>query len=180
MESTKVLIGSEKFPVRFSYAHVWEAVAIEEGQKKKFSVSVIISKDDKATIKKIEDAIKLAAEQGKAKFKSGKVPAKYKQPLRDGDDERPDDEAYENSYFINASSERKPGIVDADVNAIIDQDEFYSGCLGRVTVNFYAFSVSGNTGVAAGLGNLQKLEDGDRLSGGASAADDFGNDDDLG
>lgn len=171
MDSTKVII-----PCRFSYAHVWEPTAMEEGAKKKFSVSLIISKDDTETIEKIKKAIALAAEQGKAKL-GGKIPVNMKQPLRDGDNERPDDEAYENSMYLSANSERRPGIVDADVQPIIDQDEFYSGCYGRASVNFYAFAVPANKGIAAGLQNLQKLKDGDRLSGGASAAEDFGADD---
>lgn len=174
MESTKVIIPN----VRFSYAHVFEPTAIEEGQTKKYSISLIISKQDKKTVEKVQAAVKLALEQGKAKL-GGKIPANYKNPLRDGDTERPDDEAYQDAYFINASSTRKPGIVDADLEPLMDQDEFYSGCFGRASVNFYAFNVSGNKGVAAGLQNLQKTKDGDRLSGGASAADDFGNDDDL-
>lgn len=173
MESTKVIIPN----VRFSYEHVFEAVSVEEGGTKKFSVSLIIPKSDTETIKKIEAAIALAAEQGKAKF-GGKIPAGLKTPLRDGDEERPDDEAYENSYFINANSNRRPGVVDANLNAIIDPDEFYSGCYGRASVNFYAFNVK-NKGIAAGLQNVQKLKDGDRLSGGSSAAEDFGKDDDL-
>ena len=126
-------------------------------------------------------AIKAALEEGKAKF-GGKIPVTYKNPLRDGDAERPDDENYENSYFINANSARKPGLVDENLDPIIDKDDFYSGCFGRASINFYAFNVSGNKGVAAGLNNLQKLEDGVRLSGGgASAEEDFGadNDDDL-
>lgn len=174
MDTTKVIIPN----VRFSYAHVFEPVAIEEGQTKKFSVSLILPKSDKKTIEKVQAAIQLALEQGKAKL-GGKIPASYKNPLRDGDIERPDDEAYENSYFINANSTRKPGIVDANLEPLISQDEFYSGCSGRASVNFYAFNVSGNKGVAAGLQNLQKIKDGDRLSGGSSASDDFGADDDL-
>lgn len=173
MESTKVIIKN----VRFSYEHVFEPVAVEEGQPKKYSVSIIIPKSDTATIAKIEAAIKLAAEQGKAKL-GGKIPAGLKTPLRDGDEERPDDEAYENSYFINANSNRKPGLVDANLDPIMDKDEFYSGCYGNVSVNFYAFNVK-NKGIAAGLQNIQKIKDGDRLSGGSSAAEDFGTDDDL-
>lgn len=173
---TKVILNN----VRFSYAHVFKAVAIEEGQTPKFSVSIIIPKSEKAQIDKIKKAIQNALEAGKAKL-GGKIPANYKNPLRDGDTERPDDEAYEDAYFINANSTRRPGVVDANLEAIIDEDEFYSGCYGRASVNFYAFNTSGNKGVAAGLQNLQKLKDGDRLAGGSSAAEDFGdaNSDDL-
>ena len=175
MSKTKVITGE----VRFSYANVFKPKAIEEGQEEKYSVSLLIDKSDKKTIKKIEDAIKAATEEGKAKF-GGKIPANLKTPLRDGDEERPDDENYENCYFVNANSSRKPGIVDENLDPIIDSDEFYSGCYGRASVNFYPFNVSGNKGIACGLNNLQKLRDGDRLSGGASADQDFGEDfDDL-
>jgi hypothetical protein len=173
---TKVITGK----VRFSYAHVFEPTAINESSEKKYSVSLIIPKSDKKSLAKIEAAVKAAIEDGKAKF-GGKIPNNLKLPLRDGDAERPDDDNYKNSMFINASSMQKPGIVDADLNPIMNKDDFYSGCYGRASVNFYAFSVSGNKGIAAGLNNLQKTEDGERLAGGASAEEDFGsdNDDDL-
>lgn len=169
LATTKVVTSK----VRFSYAHVFEPTSIEEGGTKKFNISVIIPKSDKALLKKIEKAIQLAKTEGTAKF-GGKIPAKLKTPLRDGDEERPDDEAYENAMFFNASSTRRPQIVDESRNEILDQDEFYSGCYGRISVNFYAFNSNGNKGIAAGLGNLQKLEDGERFSGGSTADEDFG------
>ena len=172
---TKVITGK----VRFSYAHVFEPSAISEDQDKKYSVSLIIPKDDEKTVEKIKAAIAAALEEGKAKF-GGKVPKVFKNPLRDGDEERPDDENYENAFFVNANSARKPGLVDENLDEIISKDDFYSGCFGRASVNFYAFNVSGNKGVAARLNHLQKLEDGIRLSGAISSAeDDFGSDDDL-
>lgn len=176
MSETKVITDK----VRFSYAHVFEPAAIEEGQEKKYSVAIIIPKSNKKSIAKINEAIEAAIEEGKAKF-GGKIPATLKKPLRDGDEERPDDEAYKNAYFINANSARKPGVVDENLDPIIDKDEFYSGCYGRASINFYAFNVSGNKGVACGLNNLQKLADGERLSGGSTAEEDFGDfaDDDL-
>ena len=94
-------------------------------------------------------------------------------PLRDGDDERGDDPAFEGMYFINANSQRKPSIVDKELNPIMEKEEFYSGCYGRASINFYAFNVS-SKGIAAGLNNLQKLEDGEMLAGGSTAEEDFG------
>lgn len=169
MSNTKVVTGK----VRVSYAHVFEPKAIEEGQDKKYSIALLIPKTDKATISKIEKAIEAAQEEGKGKW-GGKIPPKLKLPLRDGDEERPDDEAYKGCLFLNASSKSKPGVVDRNMNAILDKEEFYSGCYARASINFYAFAVSGNKGIAAGLNNLQKLADGERLSGGASAEEDFG------
>lgn len=164
---TKVTTGK----VRLSYAHLFEAHAIE-GNEPKYSVSVIIPKSDTETLNAIKEAVNEAKELGKGKF-GGKIPANLKTPLRDGDSERPDDDAYKNCYFLNASSKNKPGVVGKDVQPILDATEVYSGCYGRLTLNFYAFSASGNKGIAAGLGNVQKLEDGEPLSGFTRAEDDF-------
>jgi hypothetical protein len=171
--STKVITGL----VRFSYLHVFEPVAIQEGQDKKYSASLIIPKSDKATLAKINDAITAAKEAGKAKF-GGKIPANLKTPLRDGDVERPEDDAYANAYFINASAKTKPGIVDAGVQPIMDQSEMYSGCFGKASITFYAFNTSGNKGIACGLNHLMKVKDGESLGGRSSAESDFSTDED--
>ena len=164
---SKVITGK----VRFSYANVWEPKSIN-GSEEKYSVSLIIPKSDTKTIEEIQVAMEEAKQEGLAKF-GGKIPANLKLPLRDGDVDRPDDEAYKNSYFINANSKDKPQIVDKKVKPILDQNEFYSGCYGRASINFYAFNQNGNRGLACGLGNLQKLEDGEPLSGHSRAEDDF-------
>lgn len=164
---TKVTTGK----VRLSYAHLFQPHAIE-GNEPKYSVSIIISKDDKDTIKAIREAVDEAKETGKAKL-GGKIPANLKTPLRDGDEERPDDEAYANSFFLNANSKNRPGVVDINVHPILDETEVYSGSYGRVTLNFYAYNANGNRGIAAGLGNVQKLSDGEALGGFTRAEDDF-------
>ena len=173
---TKVITGVN---TRWSYANVWEAKSINGG-KPKFSVSLIIPKDDTVTVNKIKAAIQSAYEEGQSKLKgSGKtVPALsvLKTPMRDGDLERPDDEAYANSYFINANSAAAPGIVDADRQPIIDRSEVYSGVYGRASINFYAFNSNGNKGIACGLNNLQKIKDGEPLGGKSRAEDDFATD----
>lgn len=171
--STKVITGK----VRFCYVNVFEPTAMNEGDTPKYSVCLIISKDDTATLDKIHKAIEVAKQAGKAKLadKNGKIPMNIKLPLRDGDEERGDDPAFENSYFINANSTRKPSIVDKNLEPIMSKDEFYSGCYGRASINFYAFNVS-SKGIAAGLNNLQKLADGEPLAGGPTAEEDFGGD----
>ena len=117
---TKVITGVN---TRWSYANVWEAKSINGGAPK-YSVSLIIPKSDTKTIEKIKAAIQAAYEEGESKLKgNGKtvpVLSVLKTPLRDGDLERPDDEAYANSYFVNANSGTAPGIVDADRQPIID------------------------------------------------------------
>ena len=167
---------------RFSYANLWEAKAMDENSKAKYSVSLIIPKSDTRTIEKIKVAIEAAYKEGESKLKGNgrSVPAlsAIKNPLRDGDTERPDDEAYANSYFINANSATAPGIVDANCNPILERSEVYSGVYGRASISFYAFNSNGNKGIACGLNNLQKIRDGEPLGGRTRAEDDFATDDD--
>lgn len=167
-QATKVITGE----VRFSYLHVFEPHAIEPGQDAKYSVSLLIPKSDKKTLNAMKKAIEAAKVAGKAKW-GGKIPANLKMPIRDGDVDRSDQEEYKGHYFVNANSTNKPGLVDANVQPIIDSTELYSGCYGRASVNFYAYNVSGNRGIACGLNNIQKLRDGETLGGRSRAEDDF-------
>ena len=169
INKTKVITGTN---TRLSYFHGWEPVSINGGAEK-YSTAVLIPKSDKKTIDAIEKAIDAAIEEGIAKF-GGKKPNKaaIKLPLRDGDIER-DDEAYKGHYFINANSTNPPQIVDQRVQPILDRSQVYSGCYARVSINFYAFNSNGNKGVAAGLGNIQFVRDGDPLGGKTLASDEF-------
>lgn len=170
---TKVITGPD---TRWSYCNAWQPKSINGGTPK-YSVSLIIPKSDKKTVSRIRAAIEAAYQEGEGKLKgNGKtLPplSALKTLLRDGDKERPDDEAYKNSYFMNANSSTAPGIVDGDRNPILDHSEVYSGVYGRASVNFYAFNSNGNRGIACGLNNLQKIRDGEPLGGRARAEDDF-------
>lgn len=178
--STKVVTGK----VRFCYVNVFEPTALNDGDIPKYNICILIPKSDTKTLEAIRNAVEAAKTAGKSKLadKNGKIPSTIKLPLRDGDEERSDDPAYEGMMFINANSTRKPTVVDKDLNPIMSQEEFYSGCYGRASINFYAFNVQ-SKGIAAGLQNLQKLEDGEMLAGGSTAEEDFGGenqwDDDL-
>jgi hypothetical protein len=174
--TTKCRIGE----VRLSYVHIFQPEATAEGGEKKYSVSLIIPKTNKALLNEIKVAIEAAKQAGVAKF-GGKVPVNLKTPLRDGDLERPDDDAYAGCYFINASSRTKPGVVKRmKVNGqtvmveVTNEEDVYSGCYGFASVNFFAFNTSGNKGIAAGLNNVLKTRDGEYLGGRASAQTDFG------
>lgn len=175
---TKVITGVN---TRWSYVNAWEPKSINGGAPK-YSVSLIIPKSDTKTIEKIQAAIQAAYEEGQGKLKgNGKSVSALsvlKTPLRDGDAERPDDEAYADSYFVNANSGTAPGIVDADRQPIIDRSEVYSGVYGRASINFYVFNSNGNKGIACGLNNLQKIRDGESLGGKSRAEDDFDTEDD--
>ena len=166
MNPNKVII-----PCRFSYLHCWEPDSVNGGDPK-YSVSAIIPKNDTKTINAIKAAVEQAKKDSISKW-GGKIPANLKLPLRDGDIDRPDDEAYANSYFFNANSRQAPQVVDSHVQPILDQSEVYSGCYGKISVTFYGYNSNGNRGIAAGLGNIQKLRDGESLGGRTTAAEDF-------
>lgn len=166
--ATKVVTGI----VRLSYANVWEPKSINGGDEK-YGVSLIVPKSDARTVAAVNAAIDAAIKESAGKF-GGKVPnrAALKLPLRDGDAER-EDEAYKNAYFINANSKSAPQIVDAECRPILDRGEVYSGAYARVSINFYAFNSNGNKGIACGLGNIQKIRDGEPLGGRSTAEQDF-------
>lgn len=176
--TTKCIIGE----ARLSYVHIFSPEAASEGGDKKYSISLIIPKSDTRLVAQIKNAIEAAVQAGLATKFGGKRPVNLKTPLRDGDVERPDDEAYADSYFINASTKTKPGIVKRmKVNGenklveVSNEDEIYSGCYGFASVNFFAFNNAGNRGIAAGLNNVLKTRDGEYLGGRSSAETDFGN-----
>lgn len=168
MSNTRIVTGT----VRLSYVNVFEPKSIN-GSEPKYSCSIIIPKTDTKTINAINTAIDAAIQDGNGKF-GGKIPSKaaLKLPMRDGDIER-EDEAYKNSYFINANSKTAPQIVDRNVRPILNRDEIYSGVYAHVSLTFYAFNSNGNRGIAAGLGNIQKVRDGAPLGSFTSAKDEF-------
>ena len=170
---TKVILGKDTL---FSFVNLWTPKAVAEGSQAKYSLSCVIKKDS-PDVAKVRAAIKAAYDEGQAKLKgnSKTVPPleAIKTPLRDGDLERPDDDAYKGCYFINANSPKAPGIVDAALQPILERSEVYSGVYGRASINLYAFNSNGNKGIACGLNNLQKIKDGESLGGKARAEDDF-------
>jgi hypothetical protein len=171
---TKVVTGKNTI---FSYLNVNEPKVPLGGGTPKYSASLIIPKSDTVTIAKIRAAIQAAYDEGQSKLKGNSkfVPAleDLKTPLRDGDKERKGDDAYKNAYFVNANSTTKPGVVDANLQPILDTSELYSGIIGRASVSFYAFNSNGNRGIACGLNNIQKLADGTPLGGHSRAEEDF-------
>ena len=146
---------------RVSYPAVFRAKKNDLNGKDEYNVV--------ALFKKGEDLSKLKAAAEKAicdKWGSDKAkwPKNLRSPFRDqGEKEGAGYE--EGAVFMNLKSNQKPGLVNAQVEDIIDESEFYSGCYARATVSCYAYDQAGNRGVSFGLQNIQKLRDGDPLGG---------------
>ena len=174
--TTKVTVGE----VRLSYCHLFKPEAIADGGEPKYSVSVIIPKSNTKLIAQIKQAVSAALQMGVASKFGGKMPTNWKNPLRDGDLEKSEDDSYAGCYFISASSKTKPGVVKRmKVNGqntlveVTNEEDIYSGCYGFVSINFFPFSNAGNKGVGAGLNNVLKTREGEYLGGRSSAQTDF-------
>lgn len=169
--STRVVTGK----VRLSYAHLFEKHAISPGDDPKYSVMLLIPKRDKKTLEALRAAEAEAAEAGKTTKFGGKIPSNLATIIRDGDDpEFEDFEERHGHYFMNVSSNRKPGVVDQDTQPVLDATEVYSGCYARVSVTAFPYTYGNKKGISFGLNNVQKVADGEAFGGsGIKAEDEF-------
>lgn len=165
--------------VRFTYAHVFEPKASENGLLK-YSTGMLVPKSDKKACDAMKALVDAAVKKGieKGKFnKEASESRSFKYPLRDGDEyyatastpeQKEARESYRGMLFINASSDRPVGVVDKYGNPIMNQSDFYSGCWGHADINLYAYN-NKSLGVGVGLHNVMKKKDDDRLDGQRSA-----------
>lgn len=154
---------------RGSFVSLIEPTTIQgapEGAKPKYQITIPIAKDNAfwADLKKEVEATALA--------KWGKIPNKFRSPVKDGDNEgRPE---LEGCYVVQASSVQKPGLVDKNLKPIMDPNEIYSGAYYRASIRCFAWShPTGGNGVSIALDNVMKTKDGEAFSGRSKAEDDF-------
>jgi len=172
---TKVITGK----IRMSFVNVFKPRAHTAGAEEKYSVTILLPKTDVTTKANIDAAIQAAIAQGKEKW-NGVVPPNVPNPIRDGDGLKQDGTPFGSEckghwvFTASAKVDYKPEVIDQYYQPVLDQSEIYSGCYGRISVNFFPYFFAGKKGVGCGLNNVQKLSDGEPLSGRASAAEDFG------
>jgi hypothetical protein len=147
----------------------------EDGTKvMEYSLHIVFPKgtDLSAITKAITDA---AIEKWGAD--KSKWPKNLRNPVRKNEEREKDgklpDGYEEGGHFMNVRSKQKPGLVDANRQAIIDETAFYAGCWARAQINPYTYEAKGNKGVSFGLQNVQKMADGEPLSGRMRAEDAF-------
>jgi len=163
---------------RLSYVTIKEPRAIPDTDgEPKYGCSVIVNKKDKPQLTKIRDGIKAAIELGKTKYKwTEKHIAKLEKTFFLDGDERDDmdkNPEYDGCIVIKAKSKTQPGVVDKNRDDIMDLDEVYSGCFGRINITFYPTDKGSKNRIACGLNHVQKLRDGEPLGGRTSAANAF-------
>lgn len=167
--TTQVITNS----VRCSYVHLFEPIAQGEINEGKYTVSLIIPKEDKDTIKVVKQAIKNCFEANKDTKLKGVSIDKVAEVLHDGDKDRPEDEAYKNSYYLSAKSSRKPVIWNSKGEQITDPNEFYSGVWAKADITFYAYDQKINKGISVAINAVVKVKDDDALSGPTVSFSDF-------
>lgn len=156
---------------RASFPQLFEAKSFQN-QDAKFSVVMLF--DKKTTdLKAMKKAAANAAIEKWGADKA-KWPKNLRDPFRDGE-EKADMEGYKGCTFVSASSkaENRPGLVDENVERIMDKSKFYAGCYARAELIAFAYDVSGNRGISFSLQNVQKLRDGKPFSGRKNAEDVF-------
>lgn len=160
---------------RVAWPHVFDFDPFElESGKQKYTMEMLFEMDkiekDEAQRKLFDDLT--AAIKGVVKEEWGDdIPKNLHIPLKDGTER-----GYEgNIKCCKVKSKEKPGIVDSDVKDIIDRNDFYAGCYARATINIFTYNYkNANMGVGIGLNHIQKISDGEPLTGGRTkAANDF-------
>ena len=164
--------------VRLSYVHLDQPYS-QQGGEPKYSATILIPKAPADNRMKIDAAIQAATV--KAREKHGKAfPAQPKISVHDGDGVRPSDgqpfgPECKGCWVVTASNRAKPGIVDGNLQPIIDPTQIYSGMIANVGVTFFGYNTPQNKGIGVALDNVQKVADAEPLGGGrVSAEDDFG------
>jgi hypothetical protein len=164
---------------RLSFVHLFTPYANPNGGEAKYSTTILVPKSDVATKQRMDAAINAAVQAGVASKWNGVRPPQISIPIHDGDGVRPSDgmpfgDECKGHWVFTASSKQPPQVVDIALNPIINQSDIYSGIYARVSIQFFPYLNSGKRGIGCGLGNVQKLEDGEPLGGRTNAADDFG------
>jgi len=172
-----------KNPVRLSYTNLLtpRAQDSEKPDVLTYSTAILIPKSDTDTVKAVQAAIKEALAEGVIKKWAGKTPNGLRNPLRDGDADRPDDEVYAGMWFINAKGpkggQEKPILLDSKGNLTDSTDDIYSGVEARVQLQFFAYDKAGNRGVGASVSSVLSLGVGEPLANAvteSSARNEFG------
>jgi hypothetical protein len=192
--------GIVTFPFRLAFPEVFAPKASAEGGKEKYNINMMFPKDGSRLISSVNAAAVLYPASridimgirkmllGAVKDKWGedktKWPGIFKSmdfktyvsptgkdgwPIRDGDDVTWD--GFAGNFFIRASSQFKPVVVNAKVLPIMDPSEVFGGLICCAQINAFAYDNSGNKGVSVGFANLQILkDDGTAFGGGQDAS----------
>jgi len=153
---------------RLSFPVLFEQKYNELKKKDEWSVTMLFKKDE-TDLTKLKNALIRAA-----KLQFGEdVDLKTLDLKRIIDGDEKDRAEYKGHWLVKAATGlRQPGVVDAQLNKILDPTEIYSGVWAHVNVTAKAYTAP-NQGVTLYLNHVQKVRDGEQIAGGPKAADVF-------
>lgn len=167
-------------PVRFSFVNIFEPKAINNQGEPKYSITLLIPKNDSALVQKIQDAIEKAKQSGVTSVFGGNLPKVVKTTIHDGDGTRQNGEEFgpecKGHYVMTCTTgaQYPPQVIVGQDRHPAMQGEVKSGDYGYVSVNFAPYNKNGNKGVSSYLNNVFKTRDGEPLGAAKpSAQDDF-------
>lgn len=150
---------------RAAFIGIFKATAPRENPNgaKKYSIRAVFMPDTDIS------ALKKEAQAAAVEKWANAIPKTMRSPFRTNEELDnpipgiPDDAIV---MTFSANEDRRPGIVDAQLQDIIDDSECYSGAWYRAQVRAYAYDQAGNKGVSFGLENVQKTRDDEPLGNG--------------
>jgi hypothetical protein len=175
--------------VRFTFVHLAEPYSYNDAPNPKYSLSILIDKEDHKTLELIKKNYQEAKQEGVEKY--GQMFANKATPLKrqpgtisgilvdcDEDERYMGNKDFKGHYLMSAKSTTAPDVCIISKGTVMKlqpeqiKEEVYSGCYGKITFNFYPYSRTG-TGIACGLSNVLKKKDGEFMGGRVSGATDF-------
>lgn len=146
-------------PVRFSYMSVFAPKENTIRQCMEYSVVCLVPKqpntfcpDPKAVIKSVVALVENAIEK-----KFGQKPAKWDNPIRDGDEEVNDEgePKYPGYWFFNTRADTDHAPVTIDPYREPVKSGWQSGDWGNIKLNTYGYEFKGKRGVGIGVRAVQ-------------------------
>lgn len=170
--SFNVITGTD---TRLKWPNLAEPTAPSSGGTKKYSAIPIIPKNS-VCVNHIVDAIKNTYDANLDKFsdESGNtIPLpNLRTPLFDGDNEYPNQAAFNNCYFLKSYNQTQPALYDLEGNKAKPSD-FHDGVYAMASLIFYAYAYGENKGIGCILDALMKIKDGDSFAATHTTANDF-------
>lgn len=174
---------------RVSYPNVFKARAFDDAQEAKFSVIALFSAKtvkENPLFKKLMETAKAACieEWG------DKLPKFKHNPFRKHEEKCEKDEdgnfvkdsngnlvfqvgMEAGGIFMTFSNKERPGVVDQNLQPILEASEFYAGCYARAHVNISPYDNKFGKGFSFYLNHIQKVRDGDPLGNRVRVEDAF-------
>lgn len=168
-------------PFRVSFPAVFEKRGFDgpDDPNAKYSLTAIFSPDDfgpeESKAWKRLLAIADAASREAFRKPLKELGSGYRSPFRKGEEKEHLEGFEAGQVFCTLSSKMRPGVVDRDLQPILDPEDLYPGCYAWATVTAYAYN-NVSKGVGFGLHNVQKLGEGENLTGRTDPTEDFGDD----